>query len=71
MRGRRALGAEIVFGFDEAAPEVLLPERIDCDAGRERIGGINEPMGEVEAVEGGVVRWSDRALARLRFAPAR
>ena len=39
VRGRNALRAEIVFGFDEALAEVLLPNAIDCDTRRERVVG--------------------------------
>ena len=37
--GRGALGAEVVFGFDEAASEVLLPDTVDEDAGGEWVLG--------------------------------
>src|SRR5437016_9736784 len=50
VRGRGTLGAEIVFGFDQAASEVLLPNAVDGDAGEEGVGWVNEPVGEVEAV---------------------
>src|SRR5881397_438459 len=65
MCGRRTLRAEIVFRLDQAAPEVLLPKPIDCHAGGERIGGIDDPASEVEAGGGGSVeRWSVGALER-------
>ena len=43
--------AEVVFGLDQAASEVLLPDAIDEDAGGEGVVGGNDPTGEIEAVE--------------------
>ena len=56
MGGRRSLRAEVFFGFDEAASEVAHPGSVDGDAGCERVGGIDEPLGEVEtiAARGGI-----------------
>ena len=57
--------AEIVFRLNQPAPEVLLPETIDCDAGAERVGRINDPPREIKAVGGrSVKRWSVGASER-------
>ena len=50
MGGRRSLGSKIFFGFDETTPEVPHPGSVNSDAGCERVGGINEPLGEVEPI---------------------
>ena len=44
------MGAEIFGGLDEADTEIHLPKMIDGDAGGERVGGIDNPLGEGEAV---------------------
>ena len=56
MGGRRSLGSKIFFGFDETTPEVAHPGSVNSDAGCERVGGINEPLCEVEpiAARGGI-----------------
>ena len=49
----RSLGAEVFFGLDESAPKVAHPGAVDGDAGGERVGGVDEPLGEVESVAAG------------------
>ena len=49
MRGEGALRAEIFLGFDEAAAEIVHPDAVHLDARRERVFGMDEPAGEVEA----------------------
>ena len=48
--GGGALHAEVVFGFDEAASEVLLPDAVDDDACGEGVFRADDPFGEIEAV---------------------
>ena len=50
VAGRRALGAEVVFGFDDAEPEELLPEAVHDNPRRQRVGRIDQPLGQVEAI---------------------
>ena len=49
MRRLLSLPAKVIARRHQAAAKVLLPEPVDGDAGGERIGGIDEPVGEVEA----------------------
>ena len=49
----RSLGAEVFFGLDESAPKVAHPSAVDGDSGGERVGGLDEPLGEVESVAAG------------------
>lgn len=60
MRRRFAEEAEVIDGGDEAAAEEVLPDVVDCDAGRERVGGIDEPAREIEAVGPGAARGQRR-----------
>ena len=39
-------GAEVIRRGDKPATEAVLPEPIDGDAGRERIGGTCDPLGQ-------------------------
>ena len=55
MGGRRSLRSKIFFGFDETTPEVAHPGSVNSDAGCERVGGIDEPLGEVETIAFGGV----------------
>ena len=50
MGRRRALSAKVILGFDESAPEVLLPNAIDGYSSRERVVGGDEPSSKVEAI---------------------
>ncbi len=50
--GRVTLGAEIFGGLHEADAKIHLPKMIDGDAGSERVGGIDNPLGESEAIAG-------------------
>ena len=50
------MAAEVFRGRNEAAAEDHLPVAIDGDAGKERVIGRGEPLGETEAVFGGFVR---------------
>src|SRR5207248_1591786 len=47
--GRSSLRAEIIFGFDNAAPEIFLPEAVDDDTRGEGIFGMSNPVGEIKA----------------------
>ena len=51
MRWRAALGAKIVFGFNDAFAEVALPDAVGEDAGGEWVFGIDNPFGEVQTGE--------------------
>ena len=70
MRRRIAEEAEVIDGGDEAAAEEVLPDVVDCDAGRERVGGIYKPAREIEPVGSGAARAQrrqDGRCARLHF----
>jgi hypothetical protein len=41
---------KVVLRLDQAAAEVLLPDAVDHDARGQRVGGVEEPAGEVESV---------------------
>src|SRR6202453_4819098 len=52
MRGRLALGAEVVRSADDAATHVMLPETIDDDAGQQMPGTVvhvRDPVGQGHA----------------------
>ena len=55
MRWRRALCAEVFERLDEAPSEKLFPETIDHHARRERVVGVDEPLGEAQPVARQVV----------------
>jgi len=61
MRRQRALRPEVVFGFDDPAAKVLLPDAVDDHACRKRIGGVDDPAREIES----------RGFFRLSAAAAR
>ena len=42
-----------LFGFDQPAPEILLPDPVDHDPGGERVVGFKEPAGEIEPIDAG------------------
>ena len=52
MTGRLALQAKVFARFHEPHPEELLPEPVGRHAGRERMIGRHEPVGQIEP------RWS-------------
>ena len=63
--GALALGTEIVWGGDDAAAEVLLPDAVDDDAGEEVAGavfGIGDPIGEGVAAMRGAGVFGGRLL---------
>ena len=68
MRRVAAHRAEVVRRGDDALAEVVLPESIDDDAGRERVIGTREPFGERRAAAGGI--WSTFGRSDLRLACA-
>src|SRR5256885_55498 len=45
---------KIVGRADEAAAEVVLPDAVDDDAGGERVGGGDDPVGQRAAETGGL-----------------
>ena len=51
MRRGFALRAELLGRFDDADAEQLLPQAIDGHARGERIVGVDEPIGQAEAIE--------------------
>ena len=64
MRRRRALGAEVVLGLDQAAAEVRLPDPVDRDAGRQRVPRIDQPAGQVQPVRASLRRGFGAAAGR-------
>ena len=50
MRRRLPLLAEVVLGFHDAAPEVMLPDAVHHHAGGERMVGAGQPARERQAV---------------------
>src|SRR5438105_9217858 len=50
MRWRIASGAKVVDGIHEAAAEEMHPDAIYRNAGGQRIGGIEQPMRQIEPV---------------------
>src|SRR3954466_11171176 len=52
--GQGPLRAKIIFGFDNAASEIFLPDSIDHDARGERIFGSSDPMREVQPIGPGL-----------------
>ena len=40
------LRAKVLGSLDDASPEMLLPILIDHNARSERVGGIDDPLGE-------------------------
>jgi len=55
MSGRGRHVAQIVGRGDEAFAEMLLPEAVDEDAGREGVFGIGDGLGEFEAAAAVVI----------------
>ena len=51
MRRRIPLIAEFFAGFDDADAENLLPQPVDGDPRRERIGRVDDPAGQSQAIE--------------------
>ncbi len=47
---RRALGAEVLHRADDAVAELLVPEAVDVDPGRQRVVLVEQPFGQAEAV---------------------
>ena len=56
MRGRRPLQSEVVFRLDQALAEVVLPQSIHGDSGRERIGTIDQPASQIEAIRAAILQ---------------
>ena len=56
MHGRFALRAEIFAGLDDADAEQHLPEAIDRDPRGQRVLRVNEPAGERQPIQSGVLR---------------
>ena len=50
MGWKRALGAEVFFGFNDASTEDKAPEAVGFDSGGEWVIGIDNPLCEVESV---------------------
>ena len=51
-----ALGAVVVFRFDQTRAKILLPDAVDHHASSERVGGIEEPARQIEPI-GWAARW--------------
>ena len=68
MRRPFALRAEILHRLDQAGAEIHLPEAIHGHARRQRIGGIDQPFGEAQAI---VRHAGGQRRQRRRERPAR
>src|SRR4051794_18543783 len=64
-----SLHTEVFSRLDETDAKILLPEPIDVDASRERMGRIQKPFGETKAVRRcvGWERWENRRNAGTHF----
>ena len=67
MGGPFALRAEILGGLDDAGAEIHLPEAVHGDAGEQRIGGIDQPLGEAEPVVGNAGGSGGRTAGNARL----
>ena len=56
MRGSAAAGAEVVLRRYQAGAEMVLPDTVDHDAGRERIARVREPLGQLQPTTAGARR---------------
>src|SRR5207249_4779361 len=52
VRRAVAVEAEVVGGGDQAAAEVVVPDAVHDDAGGERVGGVDDPVGQASAAFG-------------------
>lgn len=50
MGGKRALGAEVFFGFNDTSAEDKAPKTVGFDSGGEWVIGVDNPLCEVESV---------------------
>ena len=50
MTGGDALGAEIIFGLNDANPEILLPQSIHQDPGCQWILFRNDPSSQIQTI---------------------
>ena len=50
MTGELSLSPKIGTGFDQADTKELLPETVDCDARRQWMSAVYQPVGEIEAI---------------------
>ena len=50
MGWKRALGAEVFFGFNDASTEDKTPKAVGFDSSSEGVIGIDNPLCEVESV---------------------
>ena len=50
MGWKRALGAEVFFGFNDASTEDKAPEAVGFDSSGEGVIGVDNPLCEVEPV---------------------
>src|SRR5688572_5853624 len=57
MSGRLALFAEIIWRGNNSFAEMIEPNAIDHDAGRQRIALIDQPVREMEAAAGLFFFW--------------
>ena len=64
MRGRLALGAEVVGGLDDAGAEERLPVAVDDDPGGQRVGRVDQPLGQGQAVVAAASRRRQRVEER-------
>ena len=54
MTGRLPLRPKVLGRFHETAAKILLPIAVHSDAGRERVCGIDQPLGQAQSVSGQV-----------------
>ena len=71
MAGRGALRAEVLARLDQTAAEELLPEPVDRHAGDQRVGRIDQPAGQPEAVGRQLVAHRMQRAGRVRRTCAR
>src|SRR5437879_4511406 len=56
MRGPLALGAKVFQSRDDAAPEILMPDPVHRDAGRERVLRVYDPSSQVQTSQFATVK---------------
>ena len=67
MRGELAADSKIAGGAHQPRAEDLLPKPVDRDAGRQRILGPNQPLGQPEPVLGQLSRHGRQHIGRVRL----
>ncbi len=51
-----ALNPKVFRGLDQARPKIMLPESIDRDTSRQRMGGTDQPLCQTKPIGGRVRR---------------